>query len=549
MVTAPLVFLLGIGAVFVLSDLFSSSNSDDTPPEVDADDATQNTDDDSPDAATPDDEARAAPVLVEGTPGDDVIFSPGGEILRGFAGNDTLITDGNSTLRGGAGDDTLISIGGDAFLRGGTGEDTFVILPVGVSEEGDLLDRSGAPVAPSVIVDFNPDEDQLVLDLRQFDLGDTGTTENPVILTGVPGPGDGGVLIRVNGIDVVQLSSYGSGDAQSGLVALATDFDALEVIGAVYAFPEADDQEPDTDDDLTPQAPGDDADPVDLSLPDGVFVSTLFDTTLEVQIVDIVPGTVLTAEQITAAFGDAVRAEEVMLSFTTATEGGFGSPVGGTEVALSEDGTVALRLPGQHLMTVEAAISRFSFDGSPGDLILDARDGPVQELTFGNSVFVSPLTVIGGPGTNVISLGDNEGLAFSRGTVVGGEGPNIVTFWAGFAGGYAFEVGPSTNTVLTYANTAITAGAGPVDITIPHDEFLLNFGPTVIAGFNPETDTLTIQAQIDPFEGLEFRDSDAGLIVENDSTGQSIAVLQGFTTADVVELSLTFVPSDGGLAA
>ncbi|TVP71365.1 MAG: hypothetical protein EA339_10360 [Rhodobacteraceae bacterium] len=538
---SPIFLLLGIGAFLALADALTSSNSD-TPSAEEEDEPSQ------PDES----EDRARPPLVEGTSGRDVIFSSGGEVVRGFAGDDTLITDGDSTLRGGAGDDTLMSIGGDAFLRGGTGEDTFIIVPLDTTGDGDLLDRNGNAVAPTVVLDFNPDEDRLVLDLRQFDLGDTGTAENPAILTGVPGPGDGGLLIRVNGIDVVQLSSYGGGNMQAALEELETDFDALEVVGAVYAFPEPAAGAPEEGDDLPPQESGDDVEPVDLSLPDGVFVSTLVENTLEVQISDVARGTVLTAQQIAAAFGAGVSAEDIQLSISTATESGFG-PGGVTEVALTADGSAEIRLAGRSLMTIDAAISSFSFDGSPGEFILNASNGPEQGLSFGSALFVSPITVLGGPGTNVISLSGNNGFTFSPGTVVGGGGSNIVEFGAFFGAfypGFAFEVGTGTNTVSTYANTTITAGAGPVEITILHDDSVLeNSRPTIISGFNPETDSLTVQARSDPIAGLEFRDSDDGLIVSNDSTAQTIAVLQGFTTADLDRLSIMFVPSPSSLAA
>jgi len=219
-----LLILLGLGALLALGDFFSSSN----------DDTNDRPDDDEDDDETPDDRTRAP--LVMGTQGDDLIFSGGGEVVRGWSGDDTLITDGDSTLRGGSGDDTLMSIGGGALLRGGDGEDTFIIAPVDFTEDGELLNRSGATVEPTVIVDFNPDEDRLVLNLRGSAF--IPADGEPVILTGVAAPDGEGMMVQVNGVNVVQLSSYGGEDMQAALEALVTDFDALELIGAQFVFPD-----------------------------------------------------------------------------------------------------------------------------------------------------------------------------------------------------------------------------------------------------------------------------------------------------------------------
>ncbi|MFU8897842.1 MAG: hypothetical protein ACNA7L_03015 [Roseinatronobacter sp.] len=214
--------LFGIGALFAFSDFFSGSGSDektDTPPQ---------------------DDDKATPALPAGTAGDDLLFSAGGEVLEGFGGNDTLITIGDSTLMGGEGDDTLVSYGGGAVLMGGEGEDTFEIKPLPLGANNALLDKNGQPVAPTVINDFSPDADRLVLDLRgsSFPLFDDDT----VTLTGVPAPDGEGLMVQVDGVDVVQLSSYGGGDMQAALEALVTDFGALDVIGAEFQFPETEEE-------------------------------------------------------------------------------------------------------------------------------------------------------------------------------------------------------------------------------------------------------------------------------------------------------------------
>ena len=64
-----LFLLLGMGAILAFGDFFSSSNSDSDPPD---DDDTDN--------------------IRQGTDGNDVLISTGGEILMGLDGDDTLIT-------------------------------------------------------------------------------------------------------------------------------------------------------------------------------------------------------------------------------------------------------------------------------------------------------------------------------------------------------------------------------------------------------------------------------------------------------------------------
>lgn len=212
-----LLILLGLGALLAFSDVFSSSSNDDTVPDEEGEE------EETPGESSP-------PPLVMGTQGDDLIFSGGGEVVRGWSGDDTLITDGDSTLRGGSGDDTLMSIGGGALLRGGDGEDTFIIAPVDATEDGELLDRSGAVVDPTVIADFNPDEDQLVLDLRGSAF--VPADDEPVILTGIAAPDGDGLMVQVNGVNVVQLANYGGEDMQAALEAIEID-----VIGADFEFP------------------------------------------------------------------------------------------------------------------------------------------------------------------------------------------------------------------------------------------------------------------------------------------------------------------------
>ena len=130
---------------------------------------------------------------IFGDEGDDVIFGEGGEdlliggpgndLISGGTGNDELYgNEGTDTLFGGAGDDILydaIAVTGDApsvpgleGINAGSGDD-FVRIEDGINlvELGDGMDRLAIlndegvagdhPV--SVVTDFNPDEDALVL--------------------------------------------------------------------------------------------------------------------------------------------------------------------------------------------------------------------------------------------------------------------------------------------------------------------------------------------------------------------------------------------------
>jgi hypothetical protein len=226
-----LFLLFGFAALFAVSDAFSNSAEDDT------------------------DSQENDTVTRRGTAGADVIVSGGNEIVMGRGGDDTLIATGNSTLMGGAGNDTLttyadgalmggggadtlLSYGGGAVLNGGGGADTFIINLLRVNQAGILLDINNQPVAPTVINDFNPDDDRLVLDLRASTLLPKGP--EPVVVTGTLAPDGEGLMIQINGVNAVQLSTYGGGNMQSAAEALFTEFDAIEVLGAEVVFPRTD---------------------------------------------------------------------------------------------------------------------------------------------------------------------------------------------------------------------------------------------------------------------------------------------------------------------
>ena len=98
---------------------------------------------------------------LEGGWGNDLLVAGGGaNLLMGGAGDDTLLgaslddagqdRSGANFLNGGAGDDLLIAGQGDT-LNGGAGADHFAL--------GDWL----AGHAPAMIVDYSPEQDQIVL--------------------------------------------------------------------------------------------------------------------------------------------------------------------------------------------------------------------------------------------------------------------------------------------------------------------------------------------------------------------------------------------------
>lgn len=200
------ILLLGLAALLALADnLFSSSDKE-------------------PEEEAPEDED---PTTVTGTDGDDLLIGRGGQIIEALEGDDTIFSTGDDTIFAGPGDDLIIALA-DATIFGGEGEDVFAIQP-------ETLDANDTTWP--IIGDFNPDEDTLVIDLSSTALGDAGTEDNPILLTGVLAPDGEGLMVQANGFNLVQLSTYGGGDMQAALEALATDFDALFVSGATFVFP------------------------------------------------------------------------------------------------------------------------------------------------------------------------------------------------------------------------------------------------------------------------------------------------------------------------
>lgn len=113
------------------------------------------------------------------------------------------------------------------------------------SSDAPVAQEQGSVAQPDypVIENFNPDEDTLVIDLQEF--GFDPAESPPVTLTGELAPDGEGLLVRADGVAVVQLSTYGGGDMQAALEWLSID-----VIGADYTFPPQNDPvlEPDDHD-------------------------------------------------------------------------------------------------------------------------------------------------------------------------------------------------------------------------------------------------------------------------------------------------------------
>ncbi|TVS01767.1 MAG: hypothetical protein EA407_11225 [Rhodobacteraceae bacterium] len=192
--------LFGVAALIAVSDMFSS----DSEPE-------------------PEDEDR-----ITGTEDNDLIFTDGGQIVEALGGDDTIISVGEDTVFAGPGDDLIIAQGA-ATILGQEGDDIFAIAPETLEANDEQW---------PVVGDFNPEEDTLILDLREVDLGEAGTEETPIILTGVAAPDGEGMVVQANGFNLVQLSNYGSDDPQAALEALVTDFEAFALFGAAIEFPE-----------------------------------------------------------------------------------------------------------------------------------------------------------------------------------------------------------------------------------------------------------------------------------------------------------------------
>ncbi|MHA7871341.1 MAG: fasciclin domain-containing protein [Hyphococcus sp.] len=111
---------------------------------------------------------------IEGDRGNDLVLGGGGnDGLSGGRGQDTIEGGaGDDYIEGGRGDDTLVGQEGNDFLSGGNDADSFVFSPFRAGEGDD------------VVVDFDPTEDTLVLDL---------TAGDPALLDAIAAEGDPGL--------------------------------------------------------------------------------------------------------------------------------------------------------------------------------------------------------------------------------------------------------------------------------------------------------------------------------------------------------------------
>ena len=351
------------------------------------------------------DPADPEPAVLRGTSGDDLLIGDGGLLIRGLQGDDTLVTTGGDTLYGGQGNDTLVAMGGGGILFGGPGEDAFVIDVRGVGADGTLQDARDVPVAPTVVGDFNPDTDRLVIDLRQGPLA--AGPDNPVTLTGTPAPDGEGLMVQVNGVDVVQLSTYGGGDMQGALEALAEDFDALEVVGAEYTFPDPEGDNP----------------PEDMELP-----GTLIEPGLSQQPDESDDFREPTYYLNNDYAGDGLIAERAAIDLTLYQ--------GDLSVTIDENGTVLIEDANDDGFSLTlASVTRISI--GEGQNTVDAS---------ASGAFVS---------VYVASFG-------AENTIIGGSGPTTIL---SFAGGADIQVGSGATVVQAYSgNDTIIGGIGSLEV-------------------------------------------------------------------------------------
>ena len=494
--------LLGLGVLFVFGDFFNSTESEDS------------------DDAQPEEEASTG--TRSGTDGDDLLFSNGGEALEGLGGNDTLMTDGDSTLLGGAGNDTLISIGGGALLNGGEGEDIFQIALLGVADDGTILDFNGQPVAPTVIEDFDPDEDRLVLDLRQSAL--LPEDDSPVLLTGIPAPDGDGLMVQVDGVNVVQLSNYGGTDMQDALEIIDID-----VIGAAFAFP-------DPEDDTLPDdgtLPDDDTPPAGVTLP-----GTLIEPGLS-QVSG--PGANTTFFVSNAYSGDGNYSGMGGMNTVDLTLYG-----GNLNITVDEDGfllitdsasdDMALQFESIQTVILGEGTNTLDSSGSTGDISVVSNGGEntiiggqgenILRSNAGNAQMVGGAglnlfyatdandTIIGGDGQNFI-FAANDGLTTDISvegmtTIIGGPGDDEIT--AGL--GDVITGGSGADTI------AIRGGAGP------------DIGPAIVTDLDPEADQFfyTPDATHTGVPVLEERDDGSVALTQG---GRVVVVFEGVTLAEI----------------
>ncbi len=156
--------------------------------------------------------------LSGGVEDDTLIGSGGDDTLAGGSGNDALSGGlGNDHLSGGAGADTLFGghgndvidgMGGEDdspemdFLNGGDGDDTIFagfgdIVTTGQGQDDVVLSSDGTDAPPVEIMDFDPDQDRLIL------YWDSATLGAPILSFEIDDTGDG--VLLANGSVVAHL--------------------------------------------------------------------------------------------------------------------------------------------------------------------------------------------------------------------------------------------------------------------------------------------------------------------------------------------------------
>lgn len=208
--------------------------------------------------------------LIYGTDGDetlsgsqanDTIYGGGGDdVIDGAHGDDLVIGgDGNDTLSGGIGegirdyytrsnplaepdgDDTLIGGAGDDLLYGGPGHDTLTggegsdVFQIATARFGDM----------ATITDFNPDEDQLIIQEIRFSDLETPLTGSGLLV--VDWPGGSGADLLYDGHQIASITG-----------AQGLDPTLIEIVNGVYGSNGDDTLNGDDRDDRLSGGPGDD---------------------------------------------------------------------------------------------------------------------------------------------------------------------------------------------------------------------------------------------------------------------------------------------------
>lgn len=222
-----------------------TGDSDDTDEDTDGDTGDDTTDD----AATEDDDP------FTGTEGDDQIIGGGGDdLISGFAGNDFLAgDDGSDTIDSDTGNDTIYAGDGNDLLRvegaynelfGNAGDDILWTTTSAVKTGGEGSDYFLAGEDLSLVTDFDPDEDTIVVPFSE-----AGDADGFSFGTD---PDTGDAVLMNNGTPVMQFAGISAGD-------LSLDDESFLSEEQTYAFfnsqgidgPSLPDSETDPDPDTT----------------------------------------------------------------------------------------------------------------------------------------------------------------------------------------------------------------------------------------------------------------------------------------------------------